>query len=303
MKKRTQHFLRLDDLTGEELREVLEQALRLKQGLEGTERPLAGQSLGMIFRKSSTRTRVSFEVGIFQLGGHGLFLSDQQLQLGRGESLADTARVLSTYLDAIVIRTFRQSEVEEFARHASIPVINGLTDYLHPCQLLADLLTLREEFGRDLSGLTVAWIGDGNNVANSWLTAARVLRFELRIAAPTGYGPDPKLQARAEREGTVSVTTDPIEAVTGAHVVTTDTWVSMGQEGEAEARARDFAPFQVTRELMSRARSEAIFLHCLPAYRGKEVESEVIDGPQSRVLVEAENRLHAQKALLLHLIG
>ncbi len=303
MNKRIQHFLRLDDLTAKELRELLERALRLKQGVEGADRPLAGRSLGMIFRKSSTRTRVSFEVGIFQLGGHGLFLSDQQLQLGRGESLADTSRVLSTYLDAIVIRTFRQGEVEEFARHASIPVINGLTDFLHPCQLLADLLTLREEFGRDLSGLTVAWIGDGNNVANSWLTAARVLGFELRIATPTGYGPDPKLQARAEKEGAVSVTTDPIEAVAGAHVVTTDTWVSMGQEGEAEARARDFAPFQVTRELMSRARSEAIFLHCLPAYRGKEVEAEVIDGPQSRVLVEAENRLHAQKALLLHLIG
>ncbi len=257
----------------------------------------------MIFRKSSTRTRVSFEVGIFQLGGHGLFLSDRELQLGRGESLADTARVLSTYLDALMIRTFLQAEVEEFARNASIPVINGLTDSLHPCQLLADLLTVREEFGPGFEGLRVAWIGDGNNVANSWLNAARLLGFELRLATPEGYGPDPEVLARAVREGAVSVSRDPREAVDGAHVVNTDTWISMGQEAEEEDRSAAFAPFQVTSELMDAARPEAIFLHCLPAYRGKEVSAEVIDGSRSRVLREAENRLHAQKALLLQLMG
>jgi ornithine carbamoyltransferase len=257
----------------------------------------------MIFRKHSTRTRVSFEVGMFQLGGHGVFLSDRDSQIGRGESIADTARVLSRYLDGIMIRTFPHSEAEELARYATIPVINGLTDLLHPCQLLADLLTVREEFGPNLGDLTVAWIGDGNNMANSWLNAAAMLGFELRLAVPEGYDPDPEILERARREGRVCLVRDPRHAVEGAHVVTTDTWASMGQEGEEAVRSMVFRSFQVGAQLLEGARPEAVFLHCLPAYRGKEVTAEVLDGPRSRALEEAENRLHVQKALLLLLLG
>lgn len=297
------HFLHLRDLTSEELRGLLETAHRLKSGAEAPDRPLRGKTLGMIFRKHSTRTRVSFDVGMFQLGGHSTFLSDRESHMGRGETIADTARVLSRYVDGIMIRTFRHDEVEELARHASVPVINGLTDLVHPCQLLADLLTIREEFGSGLDELTVAWVGDGNNVANSWINAAALLGFELRLAVPEGYGPHPRILEKARGEGRIVLTRDPAEAVAGAHVVTTDTWASMGQEEEADARARVFAPYQVTKALMDRARPEGIFLHCLPAYREKEVTAEVMDGPRSRVFDEAENRLHAQKALLLFLLG
>ncbi|MEX0856127.1 MAG: ornithine carbamoyltransferase [Gemmatimonadota bacterium] len=302
MSEGIRHFLELRDFTPDVIRNILESALRLKQGVDRPDRPLSGKTLGMIFRKHSTRTRVSFDVAMFQLGGHGTFLSDTESHMGRGESIADTAGVLSRYVDGIMIRTFRHAEVEELARKASVPVINGLTDLVHPCQLLADLLTVRESFGPGFEALRVAWVGDGNNVANSWINAAALLGFELRIAAPEGYDPNAKILERGRSEGTVHLMRDPAEAVEGAHIVTTDTWASMGQEEEAEIRAGVFAPYQVTTELMDRAQSEAIFLHCLPAYRGKEVTAAVIDGPRSRIFDEAENRMHAQKALLLHLL-
>jgi ornithine carbamoyltransferase len=296
------HFLHLRDLESAELRSILETAYGLKSGMDAPDRPLRGKTLGMIFRKHSTRTRVSFDVGMFQLGGHSTFLSDRETHMGRGETIADTARVLSRYVDGIMIRTFRHDEVEELAHHASVPVINGLTDLVHPCQLLADLLTVREEFGAKFEDLSVAWVGDGNNVANSWINAASLLGFELRLAVPEGYDPHPPILEQAQKDARIVLTRDPQEAVEGAHVVTTDTWASMGQEEEADARGEVFAPYQVTRALMERAHPEGIFLHCLPAYREKEVTAEVMDGPRSRVFEEAENRLHAQKALLLFLL-
>jgi ornithine carbamoyltransferase len=256
----------------------------------------------MIFMKSSTRTRVSFEVGTFQLGGHALFLSPRDVQLGRGEPVADTARVLSRYVDGIMIRTYAHAEVEELARHATVPVINGLTDLLHPCQVLADVLTVRQHLGT-IDGRKVAWVGDGNNMANSWLNAAATLGFELALACPEGYDPDPAILARAQAATRVSLVRDPREAVDGAHVVNTDVWASMGQEEEQGQRMRAFAGYQVDAALMARAAPDAIFLHCLPAHRGEEVGAEVIDGPQSRVWDEAENRLHAQKAVMAALIG
>ncbi len=295
-------FLAVPDFSREELLELLARAHRLKRGEEGGP-ILAGRSLAMIFRKSSTRTRVSFEVGMTQLGGHALFLSDRDSQMGRGESVADTARVLSGYVDGIMIRTFGHEEVEELARFATVPVVNGLTDLLHPCQVMADLQTVQEEFGEDLEGLRVAWIGDGNNMANSWLNAAAVLGFELRLACPEGYDPDGTILATARERTSILLTRDPGEAAEGAHVVTTDVWASMGQEGEQEERLRAFQGFQVDEELMERADDRAIFLHCLPAHRGEEVSAGVIDGPRSRVFREAENRLHAQKAILVELMA
>lgn len=295
------HFLTLRDLAPSELRELLVRARRLKSGEEGGP-ILAGRTLAMIFRKSSTRTRVSFEVGMVQLGGHAVFLSDATSQMGRGESIHDTARVLSGYVDGIMIRTFEQAEVEELARHASVPVINGLTDQVHPCQLLADLQTMTEEFGDDLSDCPVAWIGDGNNMAHSWINAAAMLGFEMRLACPEGYDPDPALVEAARSSTSVVLTRDPAEAVAGARVVTTDVWASMGQEEEARVRAAAFEGYRVDDELMSLAADDAIFLHCLPAHRGEEVTAEVIDGPRSRVFEEAENRLHAQKALMVLLL-
>jgi ornithine carbamoyltransferase len=256
----------------------------------------------MIFAKSSTRTRVSFEVGAFQLGGHALFLSSRDIQLGRGEPIRDTARVLSRYVDGIMIRTFDQAEVEELARYASVPVINGLTDLQHPCQVLADLMTIREALG-GWEGKVVAWVGDGNNVAHSWLDAAGVLGFELRLACPAGYRPHPVIVARNRALTQVLITDDPAEAVRGAHVVNTDVWASMGQEAEQAERERAFAGYIVDGALMRLAASRAIFLHCLPAHRGEEVSDEVIEGPQSRVWDEAENRLHAQKALMAMLLS
>jgi len=310
------HFLRLTDLSREELLDLLELAAALKSGRVGRDSPLARTTLALIFRKSSTRTRVSFEAGISQLGGHGIFLSDRDSQWGRGEPIPDTARVLSSYVDAIMVRTFSHTEVEEMAAHSSVPVINGLTDLFHPCQLLADLQTITESFDLATLGweaLKVAWIGDGNNMANSWLNAALLLGFELRLAVPEGFDPDPATLALAEGQaqareagerggGRIVLTRDPAEAVEGVHVVTTDVWASMGQEEEAASRMEAFRPFQVNQALLARVLPEAIFLHCLPAHRGEEVTGEVIDGPRSRVFQEAENRLHAQKALLLRLL-
>jgi ornithine carbamoyltransferase len=266
------------------------------------ETPLSGKTLAMIFAKSSTRTRVSFETGTFQLGGHALFLSVRDIQIGRGEPIPDTARVLSRYVDGIMIRTFDHGEVEELARCATIPVINGLTDLSHPCQVLADLFTVREALGT-WEGKRVAWIGDGNNMANSWLEAAEVLGFELRLACPEGYEPDREKFERASTRTKVLVTEVPEEAVEGAHVVNTDVWASMGQETEAEARRNAFKGYTVDAELMRLADPNAIFLHCLPAHRGEEVSNDVIEGKQSRVWDEAENRLHVQKALLATLMG
>jgi ornithine carbamoyltransferase len=295
-------FLSITDLSRHEMLELLALAERMRTGRE-TGRPLAGKTLAMIFRKSSTRTRVSFEVGTFQLGGHALFLSDQSSQMGRGESVHDTAHVLSRMVDGIMIRTFAHEEVEELARHATVPVINGLTDLLHPCQLLADLQTMAAEFGDDFERLSVAWIGDGNNMANSWLNSAATLGFELRLACPEGYDPDPAILEWARNATRVVLTRDPKEAASGAHVVTTDVFASMGQEDEAEKRLRDFHGYCVDGDVMDRADEAAIFLHCLPAHRGEEVTAEVIDGPRSRIFDEAENRLHAQKALMAMLMG
>jgi ornithine carbamoyltransferase len=295
-------FLAVPDFERDELLRLLDRARRLKGGEEGGQ-PLAGKSLAMLFTKSSTRTRVSFEVGMTQLGGHALFLSDRDSQIGRGESLHDTAKVLSGYVDGIMIRTFAHDDVEELARYASIPVINGLTDLLHPCQIMADLQTVQEDFGPDLDRLTVAWVGDGNNVANSWINAAYSLGFALRLACPEGYDPDEQILARAQERADVQLVRDPVEAAEDAHVVTTDVWASMGQEEEAGERLSAFEGFTVDPSLMERASPEAIFLHCLPAHRGEEVAAEVIDGPQSRVFSEAENRLHAQKSILVELLG
>lgn len=304
------HFLSLDDLRPDELRALLETSLDLKTSPRPLPAPLAGRVLAMLFRKSSTRTRVSFEVGMHQLGGHAIYLADRDSQLGRGEPVSDTARVLSGYVDAIMVRTFAHAEAEELAAHSRVPVINGLTDRFHPCQLLADLLTIRECFPEvtdGWQGISVAWLGDGNNMANSWINASRILGFELRLAVPEGLDPDSEALERARAAeslggGRVILTRDPAEAIAGAHVVTTDVWASMGQEGEADARQARLHPYQVDGPRFREAHPDAIFLHCLPAHRGEEVTAEVIDGPQSRVFQEAENRLHAQKALLLHLL-
>src|SRR5207253_9901167 len=268
-------FLAVTDLSREEVGRLFDLARRMKTGAY-RESPLAGKTLAMIFAKSSTRTRVSFEVGTYQLGGHALFLSSRDIQLGRGEPSPDTARVLSRYIDGIMIRTFDHGEVEQLARHATVPVINGLTDRSHPCQVLADLLTVQEALG-GWEGKRVAWVGDGNNMANSWLEAAQVLGFELRLACPEGYEPNRKLFERARSTGgCVAVTETPEEAVEGAHVVNTDVWASMGQEAEAEARRNAVRGFTVDAELMKLADAQAIFLHCLPAHRGEEVTPEVI---------------------------
>jgi len=298
-------LLTILDLSKEEIEALLARARELKaRHREGQHHmPLAGKTLAMIFDKPSTRTRVSFEAGMAQLGGATIYLEREQTQLARNEPLPDTARVLSRYVDGVVIRTFAQETLAELARHADIPVINGLTDTHHPCQVLSDLMTMEERFGRT-EGLKVAWIGDGNNMANSWITAALRLNFELSLACPPGYEPDAALlrQAQAEKRP-VSVGQDPIWAVTGAQVINTDVWASMGQEGEAAARMKAFQPYQVNAALMQAAPSEAIILHCLPAHRGEEITDEVLDGPQSAVWDQAENRLHFQKALLEWLMG
>jgi len=294
-------FLAIPDFTTDELYALFDLAERMRDG-RYDKKPLKGKTLAMIFMKSSTRTRVSFEVGTYQLGGHALFLSPRDVQLGRGEPIADTARVLSRYVDGIMIRTFAHQDIEELAKYADVPVINGLTDLLHPCQVLADLLTVRAEFEK-LDTIKVAWIGDGNNMANSWINAAYRFGFDLDIACPEGYEPADHLLERAQKNAKVRIVRNPSEAAEGAHVVTTDVWASMGQENEQKERERAFKGFTVNKKLMSGADKKAIFLHCLPAHRGEEVSADVIDGPQSRVWDEAENRLHVQKAIMAALLG
>ena len=294
-------FVTIPDFTKTEILQVLDLASRMKRG-EERGKPLAGKTLGMIFAKSSTRTRVSFEVGAYQLGGHALFLSSRDIQLGRGEPIRDTARVLSRYVDGIMIRTYAQADVEELARFASVPVINGLTDLVHPCQVMADLMTVQEELG-SWDGKVVAWIGDGNNMANSWLSAAATLGFELRLACPEGYEPNHRIFEHAKKATTVSITEDPDEAAAGAHVLSTDVWASMGDEADEEARKISFQGYVVDDELMALADPSAIFLHCLPAHRGEEVTESVFEGPKSKVWDEAENRLHVQKAIMSTLMG
>ncbi|HWH04594.1 MAG TPA: ornithine carbamoyltransferase [Gemmatimonadales bacterium] len=294
-------FLAITDFSKDEISKLFDLAARMKSG-QYRETPLAGQTLAMIFAKSSTRTRVSFEVGAYQLGGQALFLSSRDIQIGRGEPIPDTARVLSRYVNGIMIRTFDHGEVEELAKFSTIPVINGLTDLSHPCQVLADLFTVKEALG-SWEGKRIAWIGDGNNMANSWLEAAQVLGFELRLACPEGFEPNQAKLEAAKAKTKVLVTESPEEAVAGAHVVNTDVWASMGQEGEAESRKNAFRGYTVDKALMKQADAKAIFLHCLPAHRGEEVTADVIEGPQSKVWDEAENRLHVQKALLATLMG
>jgi len=296
------HFLSLNDLDRAELERIIQRAIEMKtQVRQGTvQQSLPGRVLAMIFEKSSTRTRVSFETALSQLGGHAIYLSPTGSQMGRGEPIEDTARVLSQMVDCIMLRTYEHATIEKLAAYASVPVINGLSDQLHPCQLLADLQTWYERRG-SIQGRTVAWLGDGNNMCNSYINAACLLDFRLNVAAPAGYKPD---SGRVEKAGShVMVTDDPVAAVTAADVVVTDVWASMGQEAEADSRAARFAPYQVNAELMQQAKPDALFMHCLPAHRGEEVSAEVIDGLQSVVWEEAGNRLHAQKALLEFLLG
>jgi ornithine carbamoyltransferase len=300
-------LISIHDLSREEVSGLFDLARDVKAEPRKYERALAGKTLAMIFQKSSTRTRVSFEVGMFQLGGHALFLSSRDIQLGRGETIEDTAKVLSRYVDGIMARTYAHSDITDLATHATIPVVNGLTDDLHPCQVLADLLTLVEEFG-DLTGRKLAWVGDGNNMARSLMFGAAKVGMDIALAAPDGYqvaGPYlDAARADAEAAGTsITLTSDPREAAAGASVVVTDVFASMGQEDEAAERLAAFEGFQVDSDLMGEALPEAVFLHCLPAHRGEEVSAEVADGPQSRIFPEAENRLHAQKAVMLWLMG
>lgn len=304
------HLLCLNDWTSDEISHVLDLADKLKyENKNGIrhDHHLRGKTMGMIFSKSSTRTRVSFEVGMQQLGGYALFLSSTDIQLGRGETVHDTAKTLSRYLDGIMIRTFKQQDVEDLAKHGSIPIINGLTDELHPCQILADLQTIRENKGA-LKGLKLAYVGDGNNVAHSLLIGCAKTGMNISVASPESYSCSKKYTdiafAIAKDTGsTITLTTDPEQAVMNADVVYTDTWVSMGMEKEKEERMAIFAPYQVNSALLALAKPDVIFMHCLPAYRGYEVTEEVIDGPCSVVFDEAENRLHAQKAVMVTLMG
>jgi ornithine carbamoyltransferase len=298
-------LLTILDLSREEIEHLLGRGRELKvlhqQGQDPA--PLKGKTVAMIFDKPSTRTRVSFEAGIAQLGGSSIYLAPGQTQMSRNEPVADTARVLSRYVDGVVVRTFAQETVAELARHATIPVINGLTDTHHPCQVLSDLMTIQERFGR-LTGLKVAWVGDGNNMANSWISAAMHLDFTLKLACPPGYEPDADLLQEAQQNGRrIYLGDDPQRAVRDAQVINTDVWASMGQESEAAARQQVFQPYQVNGDLLKLAAPEAIVLHCLPAHRGEEISAEVLDGPQSAAWDQAENRLHFQKALLEWLLG
>jgi len=302
------HFLSLKDWSRDEIELLFEQAAAIKSNPDAYAGALAGQSLAMIFQKPSTRTRVSFEVGMGQLGGRALFLGSDDIQLGRGESIPDTARVLSRYVNGIMARVFAHQDVIDLARHGSVPVINGLSDLLHPCQALADYFTLRERRG-GLQGLKLAYVGDGNNVAHELMFGAVKLGMSFSAGCPKGYEPNPLIFKSAVREAQKlgspipEVTPDPFEAVAGADVVYTDVWTSMGQEAEAQARLAAFQGFQVTPEMMAAAGPDSVFMHCLPAHRGEEVAADVIDGPQSVVFDEAENRLHVQKAILVTLLG
>lgn len=297
------HLLKLADLTAEEIFGILNLADQLKyERKNGVPHPvLQGKKLGMIFTKSSTRTRVSFEVGMTELGGHALFLSDRDIQLGRGEPIKDTVRVLSRYLDGIMIRTYKQSDVEELAEYGSIPIINGLTDYCHPCQVLADLMTIREYKG-SLKGLKLCFVGDGNNMANSLIVGGIKTGMEVSIACPDDYRPDEKIMKWAEESGRFTVTSDLKEAAAGADVLYTDVWASMGQEGEREEREKVFRGYCIDKSLMDVAKSDAMVLHCLPAHRGEEITDEVFEAHADEIFDEAENRLHAQKAVLVKLL-
>ena len=296
------HFIDLRDHDPAALRQMLDVASGFKAAGGLTSRPLAGRTLAMIFEKPSTRTRVSFEVAMRQLGGDVIMLTGAEMQLGRGESIADTARVLSRYVDAIMMRTFEASRLHELARHATVPVINGLTNDLHPCQLMADVLTFEEHRG-PIAGQVVAWCGDGNNVARSWIEASARFGFTLRLATPDSLRPPPDLLAWARGQGArIELTDDPEVAVAGARCVVTDTWVSMSDDPQSK-RHNLLAPYRVTAPLLRHAAADAIFMHCLPAHRGEEVTDEVIDGPQSVVFDEAENRLHAQKGVLAWALG
>lgn len=296
------HFLADDDLTPQEQAEVLDLALRLKKD-PFSERPLEGpKSVAVLFDKTSTRTRFSFEAGIAHLGGHAIVTETKSTQMGKGETYQDTAAVLSRFVEAIVWRTYAHQNLLDMAETATVPIVNALSDDLHPCQILADLVTCHENFG-GLTGLKAVYLGDGNNnMANSYMLGFATAGVEMTIVAPEGFQPQAEFVERARKRGTVTVT-DSLDGVDGADVVITDTWVSMGQEDDSKDRRTPFLPYQVTADVMSRAKDEAIFLHCLPAYRGNEVTAEVIDGPQSRVFDEAENRLHAQKALLVWLLA
>ena len=305
----TRHFLNLSDAGGDAIAAMIADAIDRKaaraswpKGRVDTDAPLAGHTLAMIFEKNSTRTRVSFDMAIRQLGGTSLILDGATSQLGRGETVADTARVLSRMCDAIMIRTDDHAKIEEMAHYATVPVINGLTDLSHPCQIVADLLTVVEH-GLALPGSQWAWLGDGNNVLHSIIEAAGLLKFDVRIGVPQGYDPDPAFAAVAEKQGArITLTRDPAAAVAGADVVVTDTWISMGQS-HAEEKLAAMMPYQVTPALMAGARPQAKFLHCLPAHRGEEVVADVIDGPQSLIWDEAENRIHGQKSVLLWALG
>jgi len=305
MKQR--HLLSLKDYSRGDIDEIYDLARKLKADRGAYRESLKGKTLGMIFQKPSTRTRVSFEVGMFQLGGAALFLGSDAIQLNRGETIADTARVLSRYVDGIMARVFAHQDVLDLARHGTVPVINGLSDLLHPCQALADYFTLLDKRGK-LDGLKIAYVGDGNNVCHELMFGAVKLGLNMSVAAPAGYPPNPLIVKSAAREAQKGktpapvVVEDPMEAVAGADVVYTDVWTSMGQEAEAEARRQAFQGFRVTAEMMAAASPDAVFMHCLPAHRGEEVAGEVIDGPRSVVFDEAENRLHVQKAVLLLLL-
>lgn len=298
------HLLKLLDLSSEEIISILDLADQLKYEKKNhiAHPLLAGKSLGMIFQKSSTRTRVSFETGMYQLGGQALFLSSRDLQIGRGEPVQDTARVLSRYLDGIMIRTFEQKEVEDLAEYGSIPIINGLTDFAHPCQVLADLMTIREKYA-SLDGIKLAYIGDGNNMANSLIVGGLRTGMKISVACPEGYQPDPSVLEFAKGNPNFTLTTDPTTAIQDADVVYTDTWASMGQESEKEARAKAFQGYQVNDTLMATAHEGAMVQHCLPAYRGHEITEEVFEAHADELFEEAENRLHAQKAVMVKLLA
>lgn len=298
------HLLKLTDLSKKEITEILNLADQLKfEKKNGIRHPLLeGKTLGMIFEKSSTRTRVSFEVGMYDLGGHALFLSSRDMQIGRGEPVQDTARVLSRYLDGIMIRTFAQQEVEDLATYGSIPVINGLTDYCHPCQVLADLMTIREHKGA-CEGNKLCYIGDGNNMTNSLIVGGIKMGMEVAVACPKGYEPDAKIMAWAKENGKFTCTDQVLEAADGADVLYTDVWASMGQEAEAEARKKIFAGYQINDEVLHVAHEKAMVQHCLPAHRGEEITAEVFEQHASELFDEAENRLHAQKAVLVKCLG
>jgi len=298
-------FLALSQFSKTELDAIfaLTKELKKKQKSGVEHHLLKGKTLAMIFEKSSTRTRISFEVGMYQLGGHPLFISGKDSQMGRGEPIKDSARVIARYCDGVMIRTFAQETVEEFARYASIPIINGLTDLHHPCQIMADLFTVIEQKG-SYQGLKYAWIGDGNNMANSWIEAAAIFGFQLTLACPQGYDPDPKVLewARSQEGSNIVITRDPKEAAKGADVLNTDVWASMGQEEEQKIREKAFVGFQLNEELLDLAQGNAMVLHCLPAHRGEEISDDVIEGPHSAVWDEAENRLHVQKAIMATLM-